>query len=209
MRYDYEYGYQTLPNVMEEEAVMAILMVLLGVLAVIALVALVFWVLRAFSLYTIAKRRGIRNAWLSWIPMGDHWILGSLSDQYQHLVEGKIKSRRKILLILSLLSLEIGACNGVFSGLLTAGVITEEAAGAFVLLSVIPSILGAGIGIAALVFYHMCNYDLYRSCDPKNAVAYLVIGIFIPVTEPFFYLVNRRKDRGMARRTAEPEYMIE
>ena len=209
MSFDYEYGYQTLPNTMDEEVGIAILVALIGIFAVIALVGVVFWVLRSFSLYTIAKRRGIRKPWLAWLPVGCDWILGSIADQYQHLVLGQIKSRRKILMLLSLVSMVFGVCNGIFSGLLAAGVIAQEEAGAFVLLSAIPSILCAGIGIAALVFYHMCNYDLYRSCDPKNAVAYLVIGIFISVTEPFFYLVNRRKDAGMSRRTAEPEYLTE
>ena len=51
--------------------------------------------------------------------------------------------------------------------------------------------------IASMVFYHICNYDLYRSCDPKNAVVFLVIGIIFPVVEPFFYLAVRKKDDGM------------
>ena len=39
------------------------------------------YVLWSLGVYTIAKRRGIRKPWLSWIPVGNLWILGSISDQ--------------------------------------------------------------------------------------------------------------------------------
>lgn len=209
MRYDYEYGYQTLPNTVDDEMLLGIGIVLLGVLAVVLLFALIFWVIRSIGLYTVARRRGIRNAWLAWIPIGSDWILGSLSDQYQHLVLGQVKSRRKLLLVLNLLAFVVSIASGVFSVLETFAAATEEEYLTFALVGLIPGLLTVVISITAMVFYHMCNYDLYRSCDPKNAVAYLVIGIFIPVTEPFFYLANRRKDLGMPQRTMEPEYRME
>ena len=65
------------------------------------LISLAVYVFTALSLYTIAARRGIKNPWLAWIPVGSNWILGSVADQYQHLVQGKITSRRKIMLSLS------------------------------------------------------------------------------------------------------------
>ena len=44
---------------------------------------------------------GIRHAWLAWVPIGNNWILGSLSDQYRYLVKGKICRKRVILPALS------------------------------------------------------------------------------------------------------------
>lgn len=189
--------YNELPTVGMDEEAMIVLGVMLVFLGIVLLCCLVGWILSSVGLHKIAKRRGIAHAWLAWVPVGSHWILGSISDQYEHLVQGKITSRRKILLILSLVSMVIGMCNGVFSVFLSAGVLTEEAAGAFVLLSAIPNILGAGIGIATMVFCHICNFDLYRSCNPQNAVVFLVLGILIPVCQPFFYFACRKKDLGM------------
>jgi uncharacterized membrane protein len=180
-----------------DEEVMIVLGVMLVFLGIVLVCCLVGWILSSVSLHKIAGRRGIAHAWLAWIPVGCHWVLGSVSDQYQHLVQGKITSRRKILLILSLVSMLIGMCNGVFSAFLSTGVLTEEEAGAFVLLSAIPNILGAGIGIATMVFFHICNFDLYRSCNPQNAVVFLVLGIVLPVCQPFFYFACRKKDLGM------------
>ena len=189
--------YNELPTIGMDEEAMIVLGVMLVFLGIVLVCCLVGWILGSVSLHKVARRRGIAHAWLAWIPVGSHWILGSVSDQYQHLVQGKITSRRKILLILSLVSMLIGMCNGVFSAFLSTGVLTEEEAGAFVLLSAIPNILGAGIGIATMVFYHICNFDLYRSCNPRNAVVFLVLGIVLPVCQPFFYFACRKKDLGM------------
>lgn len=192
------YYYDELPVTGGEEEAMLVLGVMLIIFGVIALFALVFALLRSFSLYSIAKRRGISKAWLAWIPVGCDWILGSLSDQYQHLAQAQVKSRRKILLTLRLVSwvlVTVSTVLGVASGFAEAA--GSESAVSLTMVGMLPSLFNGAVGIAAVVFYHMCNYDLYRSCDPKNAVAYLVIGILIPVTEPFFYLVNRKKDRGM------------
>ena len=41
------------------------------------------YVLQALGLYTIAKRRGISNPWLAWVPVAWVWVLGSISDQFR------------------------------------------------------------------------------------------------------------------------------
>ena len=66
------------------------------------------YVLSSLALYTLASRRGIRKAWLSWIPVLNVWILGSLSDQYRYVVKGQIKSKRKILLAFNLTVFVLG-----------------------------------------------------------------------------------------------------
>lgn len=67
-------------------------------------ISLITYVLLAVGLYSIAKRRGIRNAWLAWIPVVNVWILGCLSDQYRFVAKGQNKSKRKLLLTLNLIS---------------------------------------------------------------------------------------------------------
>ena len=193
--------YNELPvDTMGEEELMVFLGIFLMVLGVVLVCCLVGWILRSMSLYSIAKRRGIRNAWLAWIPVGSNWILGSVADQYQHLVQGKITSRRKIMLILSAVS---AVLYTVVYGLAFAQIFAElsmlrgEQALTAAAISSIPSLLGTVVGIVTLVFYHICNYDLYRSCRPNAATAFLVLGIIFPVCEPFFYLACRKKDLGM------------
>ena len=60
-------------------------------------VGIAAYVLRAWGMYAIAKRRGINNPWMSWVPVLDLWVLGCISDQYQYGVKDKICNRRKWL----------------------------------------------------------------------------------------------------------------
>ena len=43
-------------------------------------ISIVTYVLTALAMYTIAKRRGLNRPWLSWVPVVNCWVLGSLSD---------------------------------------------------------------------------------------------------------------------------------
>ena len=192
------YYYNELPVTgADEEMMMSVLLILLGVLAVALLVSVIFWIISSLSLQAIARRRGIRNAWLAWVPIGNQWILGSIADQYQHLIQGKITSRRKILLWLGLANFVVSVIGGILSGVIGATAQTEEQMMVFSVVNLVSSLGGMALGITVLVFYHMSNYDLYRSCNPKNAVTFLVLGIIFPVTQPFFYLSCRKKDLGM------------
>ena len=57
-----------------------------------------------------------------------------------------------------------------------------------------------GIAIAYAIFRYMALYDLFLSCDPQNAVLFLVLSIFVGVTRPFFLFACRNKDYGMSAR---------
>jgi len=159
------------------------------------------YVLGSLGLYTVAQRRGIRRSWLAWIPLGNLWILGSLSDQYQYIARGKVKNRRKIILTLGIVLIA-----GYFLWLFT--VIISAIAGGEVgaALSALFGVLA--IGVAAIwlaVCQYMACYDLFKSCDPDNAVLYLVLSILFSVTLPFFMFACRKKDLGMPpRRQATP-----
>lgn len=193
------YAYDEMPVTITDETALAVLGIFLVILAVVLAVALVFWVFRSIGLYTIAKRRGIGNAWLAWIPIGCDWVRGSVSDQYQHLVKGKVTSRRKILLVLNAIGLVIGLGSGILTVLQTIAAQTNVGVVSLGIAGLLTPVLTWGVGIAVLVFNHICSFDLYRSCNPENAVVFLVLGIVLPVTEPFFYFACRKKDLGFRR----------
>ena len=170
------------------------------------------YVLTALALYTIARRRGIDKAWLAWVPVANCWILGSLSDQYQYVVKGRDKSKRKVLLILKLLTAVLVLTALVMAMTVAAGVILagNEARAMENINGPILAILGlivpvAGLSIAETVIRYMALYDIYRSLDPSNSVLFLVLSIFIGITEPFFLFFNRQKDDGMPPRKVREE----
>ena len=181
-----------------------------------SLLGIATYVLTALALYTMAQRRGIKNAWLSWVPVINCWIIGSLSDQYRYVVKGEVKNKRKTLLILNII-------NWVLTAVLVIGIVVmavmgiRSAMGPYsddILGSVIGAVAGvavlslpiAGISIALAVIRYMALYDIYTSCQPQNNVLFLVLSIIFRITEPFFLFLCRDKDEGMPPRKQEPVY---
>ena len=175
------------------------------------------YVLTALALYTLAQRRGIKNPWLSWIPVANCWIIGSLSDQYRYVVKGEVKNKRKTLLILNIVNAVIGIVMAVVAVVMVVGAVQgamgakgeEEIVG--IVLGAVFGILGLslpliGVGIATAVVHYMALYDIYTSCTPKNNVVFLVLSIIFGITEPFFLFFNRKKDDGMPPRRQQAVY---
>lgn len=201
-------------TIVSDEFLGMFLVIYMAVILVSVLVGVAMYVLRSLSLYTIAKRRGLNHPWLAWIPVGTEWIIGSVSDQYKYVTQGKQQSRRKVLLVLTIAGMVLGvyAAGITVSRVLDLvfrlevmgnGHISDEMALRMVMamLSGLGGGLAAGIlGIVAYVFREMCMYDLFKSCDPKNVVLFLVLSIFFGFTEPFFLLACRNKDLGMPPR---------
>ena len=189
------YYYNELPVTGMDEEAMIVLGVMLVFLGIVLLCCLIGWIFSSVGLHKVAKRRGIAHAWLAWLPFGREWVLGSVSDQYQHLVQGKITARRRILLILEVASIVVAIVYVVTT--VMAELMADGAVGGILLAVGIPYLLFIGVYIAMMVFLHICNYDFYRSCKPESAVVFLVLGIIFSVCQPFFYLACRKKDLGM------------
>lgn len=186
--------------VFEEE----LLMLLPGLVSGIptGLFGIAAYILTSLAIYTVSRRRGLKNAWLAWVPVINCWLLGSLSDQYQYVVKGENKSKRKWLMILNILKAALVLMLVVLC-LVTAGALIAnhhaDIMGAVVALLALVLPLCA-VTIAFCVIRYMALYDVYRSMDPNNAVLYLVLSILFRPTEPFFLFFNREKDLGMPPR---------
>ena len=182
-----------------------------------SLLGIAAYVLTSLALYTLANRRGIKNAWLSWIPVINCWIIGSLSDQYRYVVKGEVRNKRKTLLILNIITWIISiaiAVAAIVVAVNAAGAVMKGAAEEALLdlvLGPVFIILGLclplfGVGIANVVIRYMAMYDIYTSCTPQNNVLFLVLSILFSVTEPFFLFFSRNKDEGMPPRKQAPVY---
>lgn len=195
---------------LEEELFMLVPALLSGIPS--SLLGIASFVLSAIALYTIARRRGLNHAWLSWIPVANCWILGSLSDQYQYVVKGQNKSKRKVMLILNILIAVFSVTVLVLGAVTVAGIFfsANDAQMMRAINGPLLAILGvalplACVSIAYAVIRFMALFDLYRSLDPSNAVLFLVLSVLFGITEPFFLFFNRQKDEGMPpRRNPQP-----
>ena len=184
------------------------------------LLSVAMYVFSALALYAIAKRRGINHPWLSWVPVANVWILGSVSDQYRYVVRGEYKSKRKVLLTLNILmALFVAAIVSLvaFTAFQAFQVTMAGAPVRTMLNRIMAPLLGvagvtvplAGLGIAYAIFRFMALYDLYTSCEPQNNVLFLVLSVLFPVTEAFFLFFIRNKDQGMPPRRQDPQYIPE
>ena len=173
------------------------------------------YVLSSMALYTMATRRGLSKAWLSWIPVVNVWILGSLSDQYRYVVKGQYKSKRKILLALRLVAalmavilivavifLLVDVVNGAMYGVYQDTMTRMVMGPVFGIVGLCVPLIG--VSIAAAVIRYMALYDVFHSMDPNNSVMFLVLSILFGITEPFFLFFNRNKDEGMPPRRQAP-----
>ena len=174
------------------------------------------YVLTALALYTMAQRRGIKNPWLSWIPVVNCWILGSLSDQYRYVVKGEVKNKRKVLLILNIISMVMAIAMMIIAivmvfRIIDSGIGSNENELMWAALRAVGGVLVlalplVGVGIATMVVHFMALYDIYTSCVPQNNVLFLVLSILFGFTEPFFLFFSRNQDEGMPPRKQEPVY---
>jgi len=176
------------------------------------------YVLNSLGMYTIAKRRGIDKPWLAWIPVVNVWILGSLSDQYRYVVKNQVKSKRKTLLVLSiintLLTTAVVVCcivmivrlvTGSMQGMSDNELGREVMGGVLTMLAMaVPLML---LSLVKMIIGYIALYDVYTSCDPANNVLYLILSI-IPaistITQPLFLFLCRNQDGGMPPRREEP-----
>lgn len=173
--------------------------------------SVVSYIFYSLGLSTIAGRRGIKHRWLAWLPIGSAWILGSISDQYQYLVKGRVKNRRKLLLGLSI-ALCLLAVLAVPAAVATGIIMADGVVGTVVfsaLLAVLGGMAMIAIAIVMLVFEFKCLFDLYRSCNPDTSVVFLVLSIVFSETMPFFVFACRKKDKGMPpRRQPAPQQVV-
>ena len=173
----------------DEELLLQIAGILVFAGLAILLLTVVVYVFQSIGLYTIAKRRGIQNPWLAWLPVGNYWIAGSIADQYRYVVKGEEMNRRTILLVTSAVGM---AVSWLISGV---GMENE-----------LLDLVVTGLDVFTFVIWQICLYELYTSCNPKNNVLFLVLGIIFPFMPAFFIFANRKKELGMPpRREPEPE----
>lgn len=179
-----------------------------------SLVNIVVYVFTAFSLYTMATRRGISKPWLAWVPIVNVWILGSLSDQYRYVSKGEIRGKRKSLAVLSVIQTVVYIAVVVLGFLIVGNVffgmmnhVSEQLLLSRIMGLVISLLVVClpliGVAISRAILYYMALYDVYTSCDVRNNVVYLVLSI-IPgvctIAKPLFLFLCRDKDGGMPPR---------
>ena len=170
------------------------------------IIAIVAYVLCALGFSSIARRRGIDYAWLAWVPVGNLWLLGCISDHYRLTTSYTTKNKRKILLWLQVVLYVLLGLIIIMAGATILEALRVDDSHAFVdawkpvrdqlrELLVWYLVLLA-VAIWTSVVQYMALYDLFRSCDPDNSTLFLVLSIFLGISA-FLVFAVRDKDLGM------------
>ena len=166
------------------------------------------YILTGKSLSAIARRRGIDKPWLAWVPVGNMWLLGCISDQYRYVTYGEQTNRRTklmwydIAVLSDALLILIIAVSMVVTEAMN---MSEDVVIAMGMLMMIPYFVLIPLAVLVSILSYKCYSDLFRSCDPDKSLVYLLVSIFTSYPLPFFLYSCRNKDLGMPPRNEVSE----
>ena len=163
-----------------------IILAIYGVLfIVIGGLCLTDYILSSLCLMRLAKRRGLTAPWLSWIPVANIWLAGSLVDEYD-LRQGKITRWRTALTALMTITLVLIVLYIV--ELLKMAIIADDTYYAenlgLALRALVIAIAMAGASTATKGCTMVCLYKVYESTVPEKALKYFLISLLVPLGQP-------------------------
>ncbi len=129
---------------------------------VMAVVGIAAYAVISFSLYTMAKNRGIQNPWLAWIPIANLYILA------------------QIIQTLNIFGLEIPMFTVVYPlAAVVVGLLGQV------------DFIGPILSLAYFILSIAALNKLYRMYAPDNATLYTVLSLFgIPAIFIMFMIRN-------------------
>lgn len=173
------------------------------------------YVLMAWGLFAMARKRGLRTAWMAWVPVLNLWLLGCISDQYRYVTRGQTRNIRTVLLLLGIAEVILNAVLFVLA-LFGLGGFLQNLISAYDLMPASWKLLKyAALG---LLFSCFCKslrlvrcfalYDLYSSSLPKRKTLFTVLSILGYVTgadvvPALLVFLCRNKEEGMPPRIEE------
>jgi len=160
------------------------------------------YVMQSLSIFTIAKRRGIKNPWLSWIPMANIWMIGNVADDYDMHRDNVDRKWRSVLLCLTIITVGLVIFTYIF-------IFAKLIFGALIYAYYMPShsellelfvpmylmiILISLVSVALSVCQYICYYKIFESAVPKKSVKYLIISILVPLGLSICLMKCRNQD---------------
>lgn len=129
---------------------------------VMAVIGIAAYAVVSFSLYTMAKNRGIANAWLAWIPIANLYLMA------------------QILQTLNIFGFEVPMFTLVYpASAVVVGLLGQV------------KVIGPLLSLAYFVLSIAALNKLYRMYAPANATLYTVLSLFgIPAIFILFMIRN-------------------
>ncbi len=180
-----------------------VLLPLLLFYGVFGAIWLIGYLVNGFGLYNMAKKQGVPNGWMAFIPFVRSYFQGMLAGEVT-VGRQRIKNPGLWLLLLPIL---FGVVIGILYALLLMNTVTgatmlergygSRASSAYVIRFlfsflgwIIPFILVALAGQAAIATLKgLVNYQIHRRYVPETrALLHMLLGLFIPLYQAFYFL---------------------
>ncbi len=159
-------------------------------------VCIASYVMQALGLHRIAKTAGVSNPWLSWLPIGRVWILGTIADSFDR-ARGLNRRWRTALLVSSLLVVIFFVL--FYVALIAVSIVTALATGLIGFTTSVGEITVFSVmfvGVVALtlattaleILNICCLYKVYDEIYPEKAIKYLLLSFLIPLGKGICFL---------------------
>lgn len=135
-------------------------------LLVFIVLGLVYYIFSSLGYYTMAKNKGVDNAWLAWIPIGRNYIMGRLVNNVVPMGSIMLPNAQIFLMIMPVASAVLAA---------------------------VP-VLGVILSLVTAVYFYLALYRLYKLYNADKAVLFIVLSIIFAITIPFFIFSMRNRE---------------
>lgn len=171
------------------------IIVIFAVLLLLA-VAVLSYVFSSIGMYTLAKKRGMKNAFLAFIPVASIYLLGKIADDINVTMNKKSNYGQK-LLVTCIPIIVVSELYSVFAGV-SAYVVSEFSRLPIYILMVIllVCLVVVVLGVFFLVYMYMCLYKIFKEYSPKKSKTMLVLSILFPILGDIFIFAIRNNKSG-------------
>ena len=201
--YDYyDYGYDAAYGMGDATASIIFLVVYFLIYGLVFGIGIASYIMQAIAYMRIAKKRGIKNGWLAFIPVAESYLVGSVTSSYDK-EQGIERNWGKILVVA--FAIGYGIFFVAYMLFLVAMVVMAIIAEANSMETMPPQMALFMIIACVLMFVSMtgvlvqsvlrmiCNFKNYEGMVPDKAIKYTVISVLVPLAGPILLLKCAKK----------------
>ncbi len=178
--------------------IVAFLLLAVLYLAIFAL-GLTEYIISSIAFFRIARKRGVSNPWLAWIPIAKTWIFGSIVDNF----ESEKGSKRKFRVILLTLSLVISALAilavivlvvySVIIAFSSNSIPTGDEDIAFLISYFVVVLPLSFIAMAYYAVDIICLYKIHENIYSEKSVKYVIVSFLVPLGRSICLFKNSKR----------------
>ena len=187
-------------------SVFGLLIVMIIALVVTVGVSAAVYIIGALGVYTLAKRRNMDKPWLAWLPVGQEYLLGKMSDDIS-MEEPPFKNYKWMLwypivagAYLLVQFIDLGVQLTALPGIMEYAMLTMNPEGALNLLAtsggvlaMVTSTLATFVSIGLSVIGGILLYRVYKRYSPRAAIAFAICGSIFGLHWLFLFIIRKKQ----------------